>query len=224
MKMKTIVLACGAVLMGASAVAQAEVSANIGASSDYVWRGVSQTDGGAAVSGGLDFAADSGFYLGTWASNVDFGAGGEVEWDLYGGFGGEAGEMGYDVGVVYYAYPSSDDADFAEIYGSLSWGMLSGGINYTFYGQNDDGLFDNGDLYYFGALSFDLPQDFGLGLTIGHYDFENGGSDADYNHYQADLSKSFGDFGDFTFSLSQSEEEADGDDDLKVFVSWSKGF
>ncbi len=225
MKTKMIVMACGAALLGSAAIAQAEVTANIAATSNYVWRGATQTDDSAAVQGGVDWAGDSGLSAGTWVSNVDFGAGGEVEWDLYGGWAGSAGDFGYDVNVIYYAYPNSDDADFSEVAFGASWQMLSGGIAYTFYGQNDGGLYDNGDLYYHAALSFDLPQDFGIGFTVGHYDFDAFGSDADYTHYQADLSKSAGDWGDFTFSISGADEEANGgDDDYKVFVAWAKTF
>ncbi len=71
-------LAVGAFTLSAGAVqaAMAEgphsISANIGAVSNYIWRGVSQTQDGPAVQGGLDYAHSSGFYLGTWASNVDW--------------------------------------------------------------------------------------------------------------------------------------------------------
>lgn len=51
-------------------------SANIGAVSNYIWRGVTQTDDGAAIQGGLDVAHESGFYAGTWASNIDWDGGG----------------------------------------------------------------------------------------------------------------------------------------------------
>jgi uncharacterized protein (TIGR02001 family) len=225
MKRKAFVLACSAALMGVSAFAQAEVSANIAATSNYVWRGATQTDDSAAVQGGVDYADESGLYVGTWASNVDFGAGGEVEWDLYAGFSGESGDIGYDLGLIYYAYPDSDDADFAEAAVSVSYSALTAGINYTIYGENDGGVYDNGDVYYYAGLSFDLPQDFGIGLTVGHYDFDAFGGDADYTHGQVDLSKSAGDWGDFTFSVSMADEEANGgDDDPKVFVSWAKSF
>lgn len=236
MKLNRLALVIGALVVSGSAAA--EFSANIGAASNYVWRGATQTDDSAAISGGIDWAHDSGFYLGTWASNVDFGSGGEVEWDLYGGYGGEVGDLGYDLGVIYYAYPDSDDANFTELALGLSFKFLSAGINYTVQSDVDDTSADaeafiEGDLYYYVGASFEVAPTWTVGGTVGYYDFEDDGvadTDLSYTHYQLDITKSAGDFGDFTFSLSGADEEAnvdsDGnpDDDMKVFVSWSKSF
>ena len=66
------------------------VSANVSIASDYIWRGMTQTDG-IAVSGGFDYAADGGFYAGIWGSNVNFndstGSGNGAEFDYYFGYG-----------------------------------------------------------------------------------------------------------------------------------------
>jgi len=228
MKFTKLAFAIGALVVSGSAAA--EFSANIGATSNYVWRGVTQTDDAAAVQGGIDYAHDSGFYVGTWASNVDFGSGGEVEWDLYGGYAGEVNDFSYDVGVFYYAYPDSNNADFAELGLSVGYKMLSAGINYTFYSDVDDtdgaDLFMEGDLYYHVGASFEVAPTWTVGGTIGYYDFDEDGkadTDISYAHYQLDIGKGAGDFGDFTFSVSKAEEES-GDDDVKVFVSWAKTF
>ena len=230
MQNKTTVLAVSIALLGLSAPAIAEVSMNIGATSNYVWRGVTQTDDKAAISGGLDWSSDSGLYAGTWVSNVDFGGPdtSPYELDLYGGYAGEAGDFGYDAGLIYYTYENDDDANFLELGLSGSWKFLSAGLNYTLSSDVDDTAgaeqFIEGDLYYFAGLSFDLPEDFGVGFTIGHYSFEDdgvGGADLNYTHYQADLSKSAGDFGDVTLSLSDTDID---NDDMKVFVSWAKTF
>ena len=87
MKMKkslyqAIALSTGLLLSGS---ALAEVTGNIGATSNYLWRGTTQTSNEAAIQGGLDYAHDSGFYAGTWASNVDFGDETSYELDFYGG-------------------------------------------------------------------------------------------------------------------------------------------
>ena len=117
-------LLAGALAVALAPAAHAEVSANIGVTSNYVWRGVTQTDDGAAVSGGIDFAHESGFYLGTWVSNIkwasDMSSGAEV--DFYGGFANEIDEFGYDLGLIYYYYPATDyeDSDFAKIYAGMS--------------------------------------------------------------------------------------------------------
>jgi uncharacterized protein (TIGR02001 family) len=217
--------------------AHAELSANIGVTSNYMWRGVTQTDDGAAVQGGIDWAHDIGFYLGTWASNIKWGPdmSSGVEVDFYGGFGGEFREFGYDVGLIYYYYPDSDydDSDFTEIYASGSWRWVELGLAYTVDGDAPSNApFSDGDMYYYGSVSFDLPEDWSIGGTIGYYDFdtsttwrntENEGVNPNYAHYQLDVGKSAGDFGDFTFSVSTADEES-GDDDTKFWVAWTKTF
>ncbi|MGS0730349.1 TorF family putative porin, partial [Shewanella sp. 0m-11] len=87
-----------------STTAHAAVEANIGATSNYLWRGVTQTDDAVAVQGGIDYSHDSGFYAGTWASNVDFGDETSYEVDFYAGFAGTIGdEFEYDLSYLYYA-------------------------------------------------------------------------------------------------------------------------
>jgi len=224
MKMHKIAMAVSVAVLGLSGVAQAELSANVGATSNYIWRGVSQTGDNAAISGGIDYAHDSGLYAGTWVSTLGNGNGEEL--DLYGGFGGEMSSVGYDVGVIYYAYPSLNDSNFAELYGSASLSNFTVGLNYTVSGQNDGGTFDDGDLYYYASASFDLDDGWSVGGTIGHYSFDKVSS-ADYSHVQLDVTKSAGDYGDVTFSLSDVfDEDTAGtyDNDLIPMISWSKSF
>ena len=84
MKMKKLVLSLiGVSMLSISAGASAAtIEANVGIASDYVFRGFSQTDEEPAISGGFDYGFDNGFYLGTWASNVNFGDDASMEWDL----------------------------------------------------------------------------------------------------------------------------------------------
>lgn len=91
-------------LAGASPALAEDVAFNIGATNNYVFRGITQTDEKFAVQGGLDFATDGGFYAGAWASNVDFKDGTDAEIDLYGGYKTEAGGFALDFGVVAYSY------------------------------------------------------------------------------------------------------------------------
>ena len=89
------------------------LTANVGLFSEYIFRGISQTAGEPAIQGGFDYAHSSGFYLGTWASNVswleDFGlySRSSMEWDFYGGFKSTIGDTDwtYDLGILYYYYP-----------------------------------------------------------------------------------------------------------------------
>jgi uncharacterized protein (TIGR02001 family) len=94
-----------------------ELTANAGVTNNYIWRGLSQSENGAAVSGGLDYVTDSGFYAGTWVSNVSYGANDRFsfEHDLYAGIrGGDV--LTWDVGYLYYNYDKGADFDFSEAY------------------------------------------------------------------------------------------------------------
>lgn len=101
------------------------VSGNVALVSDYRFRGVSQTDKGAAIQGGITVSHESGVYVGTWASNLSgwgtFG-GSNMELDLIAGYKADLGNgVAVDVGVTWYMYPSgADKTDFAEPYVKLS--------------------------------------------------------------------------------------------------------
>lgn len=211
-------------LLVAGAAAQAEVSANIGVTSDYIWRGVSQSDNAASVSGGIDYADESGFYAGTWVGSLGDSASGftGAEVDLYFGYATDV----FDVGYIYYAYPSNDDIDFGELYGSVTFGAFTAGLAYTTNNDsgNDGAQFVDGDLYYYLSAGTDLSEDWSVGFTIGSYNYDlpaNDGSTLDdYIHYSVDFGTST-DMGDFTFTLTDTD--ADGDDPRAV-VSWGIGF
>lgn len=219
---KSLIAAAVGCSLGLATQASAEVEANIGVASNYIWRGVTQTSDQAAVSGGLDYTS-GGFYLGTWASNVDFsGTGDGYELDLYGGYGAEIGSFGYDVGYIYYAYPSIEDSDFSEVYLNGSFGIFSAGIAYTV----DADFTDQDYLYINGAADFELTPEYGLSIYVGNYDLDGDTigafNDDSYVHYGAALSK-----GDFTFAVDKNDID-DGPgattDDPRVSVAWSKTF
>ena len=106
---KTLVL--GSVLAAAtmaSSAALADVTANIGVTSNYLWRGVTQTANESAVSGGLDYSHESGAYIGTWVSSL---GGYQYENDVYLGYAGEASDISYDIGYILYRYPVDKDIE-----------------------------------------------------------------------------------------------------------------
>ncbi|TAD81622.1 MAG: hypothetical protein EAY70_04580 [Sphingomonadales bacterium] len=146
--------------------------------SDYRFRGVSQTDEGMAVQGGITISHSSGFYVGAWGSNLagwgTFG-GANMELDLLAGFKFPVGEGTLDTGLVWYMYPSgADTTDFAELYAKLSGSVgpvsLTAGVAYApsqealgrvFFtgaraaaglpndpGDKDDNLYLSGDAVY----------------------------------------------------------------------------
>lgn len=242
---KAKTLALGSVMAAslvASSAALAEVSANVSAVSQYYFRGVQLTDS-AAVQGGVDWAHDSGFYLGTWASTLN-GGDPSYEIDFYGGFGNEIGDFSYDVGYILYTYPDNSDKDvtgfgnYGEIYASVGWNWLTLGLAYTSNSEldkDDGGGFVPGDLYYYAGLDFGLPQDWSLGFVLGAYTFTNDGKtpggEYNYNHLTASLGKDAGDYGAFNLNLEMTDADEENDligtansDKPKIWVGWSKDF
>jgi uncharacterized protein (TIGR02001 family) len=105
-------------------VAQAaSVEANVGFTSDYLWRGMTQNDEDSSFSGGIDVSYDSGFYAGTWVGDVMYG-GASYELDVYAGYAGESGALSYDVRLhpVHVPQTKAVDGDFGEVYVSLGTG------------------------------------------------------------------------------------------------------
>jgi len=107
--LKTALLAATAAL-AVTSVAQAAdgptFSTNVGVASDYVFRGVSQTNGDPEIFGGVDVAAGQA-YAGVWLSNVDFGDSTKVEYDTYAGVKPEIAGFNLDLGVIYYGYTNT---------------------------------------------------------------------------------------------------------------------
>ncbi len=171
--------------------------------------------------GGLDFTAPSGFYAGTWVSNVDFGDGTSYELDLYLGFADELDNgLGYDVGYVLYGYPDAPgSADFGEVYGELSFGLFSGGLAYTIH-DNSDSALETGDLYFHVGVEWPLADDYNLGFLVGRTAFDD--SDAEnYTHFTASVGRDTVNLGAFNFNL---EYEDSFDKDVKAWVGWSVEF
>jgi uncharacterized protein (TIGR02001 family) len=177
------------VLMSFSCVA--EVSMNAAVTSNYMWRGVTQTGDDAAVSGGIDYNHENGFYAGAWASNVGFGAGSGSEVDFYVGYAGTLSSIGY----VMYKYPASsfERSDFSEVYLNTSFNNFTLGLALNVNSDiDDDQAFGTGDIYTYASYYFALPQEYSMTLTGGIYNFDEDEAvygDSDYSHVQVDISK-----------------------------------
>ena len=170
---RTIMAVLAASLIGFGASANAaelisekdlngKISANVGMVSEYFFRGITQTDKKFAVQGGLDFAHNSGIYIGFWGSNVDFGDGDEAsaEVDIYGGWSGELGKskVTLNIGGIYYLYPGADDDldyDFFEVNASLSkdFGFASASAKISY---SPEYFADSGDATYIES-GIDVP-------------------------------------------------------------------
>lgn len=165
MRLSTIALSLLGVLSALPALAEEApapnpLTGNFSIVSDYRFRGISQSYKLPAVQGGIDYTHSSGAYVGTWLSNVSgnqYPNGASLEWDLYGGYRGTiSGDLGYDVGGLYYYYPGSHynvaaktKFDNFELYAALTYKWASLKYSHTltnFFGTNKDtygGLCEN---------------------------------------------------------------------------------
>ena len=222
MKSKTalqITTLLATLLAGTAAMAQAKapvpdytLAYNIGVVTDYRFRGITQTNYGGALQGGIDFSHKRGFYLGAWASNVSWikqfnGANnGSWELDLYGGYKGEImKDLSFDVGVITYQYPGNDsgaagtpgfggvtNANTTEVYGALTYSVAT--LKYsqstgTFLGF----LNSSGSNYIDLSANFDLGSGFTLTPHVGRQVVKGqAGNLGDYTDYALTLAKDFG--------------------------------
>ena len=165
----------------AAAQAESELTANVALSSDYVWRGISQTDEDPAISGGFDFASDL-FYAGVWVSNVDFNDGSDtnIEVDLYGGLASTLDNgVSWDVGVLSYNYPDSnnENLDFVEVYGGLGY-TLASGVDISGKVSWEP---DNRNVYLETAVGYALSDSFSIDAGLASYQFDGPGDYATWS-------------------------------------------
>jgi len=192
------------------------LTGNLTLTTDYRFRGISQTFEKPAIQGGIDYSHSSGFYLGNWNSNVNEGAGfpeSNLEMDFYGGYKTSFGDFGLDVGAIYYYYPGSDanaargttftnpkngqtyngSVDNKEIYISGSWKFVS----LKYYHSVDDYFSapdTKGSNYIDLSASYDLGNGWGINghvgsLRVKNYHAGTDASDADYTDYKLGVTK-----------------------------------
>ena len=117
------------VMITGAAHAEGQFSGTVTLTTDYVFRGVTQTLNNPAIQGSIDYT-NSAFYAGVWASNVDFGVDETIEIDLYAGFRPSLGPVSFDFGVIGYFYPGSTDTvgeyDYVEGKAAASFAPVEG--------------------------------------------------------------------------------------------------
>ena len=242
---KLCLIGAASVIAHASSVAVADshetesphsFSANTLIATEYLYRGITQTNEGPTIQGGFDYEyVPFGFYVGSWASNIEFNTGGNtndasIEMNFYGGFAGElANGIGWDIGGLYYYYPDTNedsgagDYDFVEVYGNTSYTFsasmdptIDAGFAYSpdFYGEDGDSI------YVHGTFGFSLPHDFGFYGMVAWLDvagdettgrMATGGAidGFDYVHYAIGISK---EVSILTFDLSWNDTNDNCDD------------
>jgi uncharacterized protein (TIGR02001 family) len=190
-----------------AAAATSPFSFNVGVVSDYRFRGISQSRLRPALQGGVDFAHDSGLYVGLWASTIRIledipGGKGPVELDIYGGYKGKINDnFSYDVGVLRYQYPRENfptTVNTTELYGAVTFGPAT--VKYSrSVGKQTFGVANSRGTYYLeAAATFDLGNGFALTPHIGYqkYDGSTAGvsnsSFASYTDYSLGVTKDMG--------------------------------
>jgi uncharacterized protein (TIGR02001 family) len=233
MTKKVLILGAAIASTLSSGIAMADLSANAGAFSNYIFRGTTYSGDSAVVQGGIDWNDDSGLYAGTWVSTLGAAGLGGNEIDFYVGFGGEAGSIGYDLGILTYQYTSSPEFNYTEAYVSGTFDAVTVGLAYTVDAAsgNKDAAFDQGDIYISASADFAAgPMD--ASVYVGSYQFTNdgkfGNGDISYSHFGASLSKDS-----FTFAVDKNDVEATNGavgglannmDAVRFTVSFTKDF
>ncbi|MDJ0711676.1 MAG: TorF family putative porin [Woeseiaceae bacterium] len=186
--MRRICLPIALFLFANPSSAETEFSAELTATTDYLFRGVSQSMSAAALQGGVYIDNTSGWYLSAWGSSIDFvdsaspDDGARFELDLVAGYRRAISDsVGLSLDVNAYLYPSTRpgvDLDYLEWLTSID---VNERHRFTVGFSND--VFNSGadGWYYFASTSFDLPRDLTLDVAAGLYDLDDA-YDASYSH------------------------------------------
>jgi uncharacterized protein (TIGR02001 family) len=190
------------------------VNYNIGVVSDYRVRGIAQTGYRPAIQGGIDVSHSSGFYAGSFASNVNWikdwngATKGSAEVDVYAGYRNSiTKDLGFDAGVITYRYPGNNsgaagtpgeglfaNADTTEVYLNLSYSVAN--LKYYRTTGNFLGVRNSSGSQYFDLnAAFDLSDGLTLSPHVGHQSIPNQGPDGNlgnYTDYSLALAKDFG--------------------------------
>jgi uncharacterized protein (TIGR02001 family) len=183
----------------------------VAAYSEYEYRGISQTSEKPALQLNLDYAHASGFYAGTFVSNIKWlkdaaevngrSTNADIEWDIYGGFKFPAGPVTLDVGYLRYEYPSSGVFDTIpgfvkpntdEVYVGASMGPAT--LKYSYSVNDTFGVPDSkGSDYIELAVNYALPslEKLTLNGVVGHQRYRHNGA-LDYTVYKAGATWDFG--------------------------------
>jgi uncharacterized protein (TIGR02001 family) len=168
---------------------------NLSATSDYVFRGVTQSNFKPALQGGLNYVfGKSGLYAGTWTSNVDYNNpdGPDIELDLFFGYGTHVSDdWAVDFSVIRYSYLGS-----RAVYGNTNYNefiaksIYKDMLTFTVAYANDYGNLDYSSLYFSVGGSWDLGEDFSLNAGVGHSRFSDG--NGNYSDWNLGLGRKFG--------------------------------
>src|SRR5688572_13535446 len=175
MKHKLLTAALSTAALLATSASYAQLTGNASVTNNYIWRGLTQSINEAAVQGGVDWADESGLYVGTWVSNVSYDSDDaySYEHDMYFGFaGGE--DVTYNVGYLYYNYDENAGFDFGEVFAKIGFGNFLAQAYFLTNAEPDEGPgqdFGAFDTYYLsGDYSIPLTSGATIGLHVGYHD------------------------------------------------------
>jgi uncharacterized protein (TIGR02001 family) len=221
--LNSLILAALVVPSVAMAEEKSPFSGNVSLTTDYLYRGITQTNHRGAIQGGFDYADPSGFYIGTWGSNISWipATGSSLELDTYAGYsGGFATDFTYNVGVLRYNYsgeyaPPSPNTN--EVYGSIGWKMLT-----AKYSRSLTNLFGFADSSGAGYLELNAAYSLeGPGVDLSaHYGKQTipNNTSAEYSDYNVKAAKSFGAY---TWAFMVSNTNLTGYDKARGVLSVS---
>ena len=192
---------------------------NVALTTDYRYRGITQTFNDPALQGGFVLSHETGLYAGVWGSNVDFGGTAHLELDPYIGYATElpfASKPLLDLGLWYYGYPSESDLNWLELYAKLTFkdvlvkdASLLTAVNYTndFFGLDEDAWYLNA------TYSVPFAAGFGgvasVGYTKADEEYFNG--EDNYFDWKAGVTYSFASVSGLTAELAAVGTDIDTD-------------
>jgi len=198
-------------LSGVPDALKGDISANVAFTTDYRYRGISQSGNDFAVQGGFDYAMNSGLYIGTWASNVDFGDDTAAEVDFYAGVTPTLGPVSTDFAAIYYAYvdaPSGSDYNYWEFAasGTVPAGPAEIGAAIYYSPEFFGGI---GDAFYYEVnAAAPLTDMLSLSGALGRQEFDGGG---DYTTWNVGLGVAFNETIGLDLRYHDTDEDALGD-------------
>lgn len=236
MSLRPLFLGCllGTGLLSAGAANAAGLSGSLTLTSDYVFRGYTQTNKKPALQGGIEFEAESGFYAGAWGSSIswlsdaDPDVSSQLELDGYIGYRNQLSDtISFDVGALYYGYPGSypsgfNDADTVELYAGLSAGIFS--VKYSYAVTDLFGIVDSdGSSYLETGIDYGFADTWSLGLHAGKQFIAghdaSGASHDDILDWSASINTALPK--DFDIGLTYTD--VDGGDS-RLFIALTKSF
>lgn len=202
------------VLLAPFPVKAYELSGGIGLTSDYIWRGNTQSSGDASVSGSVKLAFENAYSVGLWAGSLGAADNDNPNYELnfFAAYNGMIEQFSYETGIIAYHYPGIDgqQRDATDIYGRIGYGPFSVSYYQLVRAENDT-VEDESARYASLDAAMPLMDDWFLGFHIGLEMFDRLDRDEDF---AVSLNKDS-----FTFTASQDEGE-----DTRISVSWGVRF